>query len=761
MFPACHRKVAGLFFCSMRYLYLLLFFTCFLTFESVAQTLYREEYRPQFHFSPQSGWIGDPDGLLKYGDTYHLFWWGHAESSDLVYWTQKIYPMRGDDGSFSYFTGSVVLDKNNTSGFGVGNEPMVAVYTAHNKTTGIQDQRLSYSTDHELFQYYSGNPVLTINSTEFRDPDVFWHEGTGRWIMAIVLAVDRKVNFYASPDLKEWTYLSSFGPVGARQQVWEVPQLIQLPVINSTERRWTLICSMGPNKMQYFVGDFDGTSFTIDEAEPLYLNEGIGLTGDVFDNFESGYEGWTVEGTAFESSPVPGTLPDQTTVSGFLGGKLVNSYNGGDASIGKLTSNSFTIERNNINFLVGGGTQGSISLVINGEVVRTASGDNSEALKWKGWDVRQFKGMTATLVISDNQTVSWGHILVDHIMFSDELMNTEREHARWIDWGADFYAARAYRNYDDADPDSVEWLGWMGNWEYANQVPTTWGRGFQSIPRNIFLQQTANGFEFLQTPLPALRKLRRDTITINQQTIDDVLDLQDLKRTRNTYEIEFSFNVDDQDNVGLNFFVGAAGKVSLGFDASTSTVYLDRRYSGNVSFSANFPKLMTAPVKLEGDEISFHVFVDQSSAEIFVNHGTRVISSLIFPYAESTGLQLFSKNGSALLTGLSFYPLKSIWGVEESLITSVEESKKNDLQIFPNPVRCGQKIRIVAEKTFPDTEHGLTAVISDALGREVARLYKTDGLPDLSLRAPDAAGMYHLDLFTDNKHYRGRLIVID
>jgi len=119
---------------------------------SGAAALYAEPYRPQFHFTPAKGWIGDPNGLLRHRGEYHLFWWGHAVSNDLVYWRQLPYPMTGDDGSFKYFSGSVVVDHRNTSGFGDGKTPpMVAVYTAH-RNVG-DDQRLSFSNDHRTFHY--------------------------------------------------------------------------------------------------------------------------------------------------------------------------------------------------------------------------------------------------------------------------------------------------------------------------------------------------------------------------------------------------------------------------------------------------------------------------------------------------------------------------------------------------------------------------------------------------------------------------------
>ncbi len=735
---------------------LILLITC----TANAQRVYEEEYRPQFHFSPESGWIGDPDGLVKFQNKYHLFWWGHAVSDDLVHWDQKIYPMRGDDGSFSYYTGTVVVDKKNTSGFGDGTKPpMVAIYTAHNKTTGIQDQRISYSTDYELFQYFSGNPVLNIGSKEFRDPDVFWHEETNRWIMAITMAVDRRIDFYASSDLKSWKFLSSFGPVGAREQVWEVPQLLQLPVAGTNQRKWVIICSMGPNKMQYFAGDFDGNSFTLDQKESDFLTKGFGIEGEVFEDFENGFGKWTTEGQAFGTSPVSASLPEQMAVSGFFGSGFVNSYHGRDNAVGRLTSTTFTIEKRNINFLIGGGNSAStsINLVVNGATVRTASGTNSEAFLWKGWNVSEFVGKQAQLVILDNNTGGWGHINIDHIMFSDGLLNTEREHARWIDWGPDFYAGRAYRDYDNADALPVVWLGWMSNWEYANQTPTTWGRGAESVPRELALAQRENGYHLVQKPISGLQTLRQNAIELSSQNISGVRALNEFALRRNTFEMEAVFKVDSNtQNFGFNLFSGPAGSVVLGFDASSSTVYLDRRYGGNSSFSNLFPKVSTAPLQHQG-RIKFHVIVDQSSIEVFVNDGEAVLTSLVFPYASHTGIEIFSTDKAVTLERLQAWELKSIWGIEPPApITGIEEELDGSVSIFPNPAAQDSAFIVEFDQKIPGDGY---VIIRGAQGDALFRQDVFAEDRSVKLKPKLETGLYFLELHIGEKKIVRRLLI--
>ncbi|MEZ4669623.1 MAG: glycoside hydrolase family 32 protein [Anaerolineae bacterium] len=229
---------------------------------------YDLKFRPQFHFSAADGWLGDPNGMIRYDGLYHVFWWGHAVSEDLVHWTEQPYPMTGDIGTFLYFSGSVVVDKDNTSGFGQGDKPpMIAIYTMHNQYVNTETQGLSISQDYTTFNYYDQNPILDINKRVFRDPTVFFHEPTQRWIMVLTLSDERKVSFYASPDLKNWEHLSDFGPMGAQSQVWEVPDLVEMPLDgDATQTKWVLFCGMGPNRVQYFVGTFDGTKFTPDET---------------------------------------------------------------------------------------------------------------------------------------------------------------------------------------------------------------------------------------------------------------------------------------------------------------------------------------------------------------------------------------------------------------------------------------------------------------------------------------------------------------
>ncbi|MGF6824691.1 fructan beta-fructosidase [Microbacterium sp. ZKA21] len=237
--------------------------------------------RPAVHFTAKDSWLNDPNGLLYHDGTFHLFFqnnpigstwgnisWGHATSTDLVSWEELEVAIPWTDQEMA-FSGSAVVDVRNTAGFaGHGETAMVAIYTA--ATHGSQAQALAYSVDDgATWTRYTGNPVLDIGSDEFRDPKVFWYGGDdGHWVMVAVEAVARRVVVYTSPDLKEWTFASHFGPAHATGGVWECPDLFPLVVEGTTEVRWALIVSMNPGGIaggsgtQYFIGDFDGALFT-------------------------------------------------------------------------------------------------------------------------------------------------------------------------------------------------------------------------------------------------------------------------------------------------------------------------------------------------------------------------------------------------------------------------------------------------------------------------------------------------------------------
>lgn len=237
----------------------------------------REKYRLSYHFSPAYGWMNDPNGMVYKDGEYHLFYqhnpygsmwgnlsWGHATSTDLVHWKHEpvaLFP----DALGAIFSGSAVVDKDNTAGFGKG--AIVAMYTSAGAS---QTQSLAYSLDNgKTFQKYDLNPVITDHIPDFRDPKVFWNDDTKKW--NVVLAAGQEVKFYSSSNLKDWTFESSFGHgYGNHGGVWECPDLVKLPVKGTNKSKWVLLLNINPggpfggSATQYFTGDYDGHKFVCD-----------------------------------------------------------------------------------------------------------------------------------------------------------------------------------------------------------------------------------------------------------------------------------------------------------------------------------------------------------------------------------------------------------------------------------------------------------------------------------------------------------------
>ncbi len=283
---------------ATRYLPLLiLLFTTLLTAAQKADSS-DTRYRPALHLTPQAHWMNDPNGMVYYKGTYHLFYqyyphgniwgpmhWGHATSNNLMKWKHEpvaLYP----DSLGMIFSGSAVVDKENTSGFGKnGQVPLVAIFTQHDEAAmkkgskSFQNQSIAYSLDEgKTWTKYKNNPVLrSPGLVDFRDPKVAWNTAANKWIMT--LAVADRIHFYSSPDLKNWTKESEFGEkAGAHGGVWECPDLF--PMKYEGKDIWVLLVSLnpgGPNKgsaTQYFLGDFDGKVFHPYSTETKWIDYG-------------------------------------------------------------------------------------------------------------------------------------------------------------------------------------------------------------------------------------------------------------------------------------------------------------------------------------------------------------------------------------------------------------------------------------------------------------------------------------------------------
>lgn len=257
---------------------------------------YTETYRPQFHFTPEAKWMNDPNGLIYLNGKYHLFYqyhpestvwgpmhWGHAESADLLHWKHlpiALYP----DKLGMIFSGSAVVDKGNTAGF--GKNALIAIFTYHNDEIwkagkkNTESQALAYSLDEgKTWTKHKGNPVLNNSGEQdFRDPKVFWDESSLKWIM--VLAAGDKIKIFSSPNIKDWAFESDFQPDDLPDLgVWECPDLFPMKIKSTGETKWVMIVNHGdkaPNGgsgTRYFVGNFDGKTFT-ENQKSIWLDKG-------------------------------------------------------------------------------------------------------------------------------------------------------------------------------------------------------------------------------------------------------------------------------------------------------------------------------------------------------------------------------------------------------------------------------------------------------------------------------------------------------
>lgn len=478
---------------------------------------YAEPHRPQFHFSPEKMWMNDPNGLVYYEGEYHLFYqyypdstvwgpmhWGHAVSRDLVRWEHlpiALYP----DSLGYIFSGSAVVDANNSSGFGKdGKPPLVAIFTHHDmagEKAGRKDyqyQSLAYSNDRgRTWTKYAGNPVIPNpgDIRDFRDPKMRWDSASGQWVMA--LAVGDHVKFYGSPDLKSWMHLSDFGrEYGSHGGVWECPDLFPIEVAGSNEQKWALLLSInpgGPNKgsaTQYFIGEFDGKNFVLDE---------------------------------------------------------------------------------------------------------------------------QFAPFVAN------------------------------EKAVWLDYGPDNYAGVSWSDVPAADGRRL-FIGWMGNWEYAQVVPTFPWRSAMTIPRTLALKNTPDGLRLYSEPVRELESLRGKSAKIPAGAVEGSLDLSKLTGSAiTTKEILLELSWDGQQPpqiFGIELFNNKGEKVVAGFDPAKQQLFIDRANSGKTDFSPKFIGRGIAPYRPTGNKLRLHFFADVSSLELFADNGASVMTGIFFPNEDFTHLCL-------------------------------------------------------------------------------------------------------------------------
>lgn len=446
----------------------------------------REIYRPVYHHTPAYGWMNDPNGMFYKDGGYHLYFqynpygsmwanmtWGHSTSRDLVHWTYEgtsIVP----DAWGAIFSGSCVVDHENTAGFGKG--AVVAFYTSAKSTPwgDVQSQSMAYSLDNgKTFTKYEGNPILTSSERDFRDPKVFWYAPGKHWVM--MLAVGQHMEIYSSVNLKDWKKESEFGAMqGAHGGVWECPDLVEIPVEGTRQKKWVLICNLNPggpfggSAAQYFVGSFDGKTF---------VNESPTLT-------------------------------------------------------------------------------------------------------------------------------------------------------KWMDWGKDNYATVTWNNAPDG---RCVALGWMSNWQYANNVPTRQYRSANTIARDLTLYRVGEELYLKSTPSPEIKKARGEKVSKPSFNVAGEYEVASLlDDNKGAYEVELVIQNQGASKIAFCLLNEKGEKVSMYYDLARRQFVMDRSESGTVDFSKDFPAVTVAPADTD-KELTLRLFVDRSSIEAFGEDGKFVMTNLVFP----------------------------------------------------------------------------------------------------------------------------------
>jgi len=472
---------------------------------------YQERFRPQYHFSTQKNWINDPNGLVYINGEYHLFYqhnpfgniwghmsWGHAVSKDLLRWKQLPVALREENG-FMMFSGSVVSDTKNKSGFGLKKEdaPLVAIYTAHDSS--LQTQNLAYSIDNgKSWTKYSANPVLDLQMRDFRDPNVFWHEPTKRWIMSVAMPNEKLISFYSSFSLKQWAFESDFGMQSDTSGVWECPDLLHVPIVGEpNKKKWVLLVSQN-STMQYFVGEFDGAKF---------YNE--------------------------------------------------NPYN---------------------------------------KIMRP-------------------------------------------------------------DYGTDYYAAVAYKTTPDKIPTTI---GWVNNWNYANEIPTSPWKGAMSLPRKLAVKKMGNEWVLVQQPIKAIASLRSTAQVLKNSAPVKSRYITPFKGQ--CFELELDLRPSTTSISGVKIAVGSNRYFTIGYDAAIEQLFIDRTNTPG-GFSKQYPYFnkKNAYLKTVNEVVHLNIFFDKSIVEVYANNGELVFTSQIFPDEKDTGIEFFSDGNITVFENVWFWPMKSIW----------------------------------------------------------------------------------------------------
>jgi levanase len=294
---------------------------------------------------------------------------------------------------------------------------------------------------------------------------------------------------------------------------------------------------------------------------------------------------------------------------------------------------------------------------VDGKVVKSSTGQDSESMDWTNWNVHDLLGKTAHIELSDQNSSGFGHILADQFTLANEPALSTIERAHWVDFGKDNYAAVTYNNVPGGKRIMI---GWMNNWQYGGSIPTSPWRSAMTVPRELKLQVVNDKLQLVQKPVDQLNELREGP-TVHLENIKVPEGTTPLSVRSKAAVINATFEASSAKTYGLKLRTGNSQETVVGYDSTTGEVYIDRTRSGDVNFSSDFPGIQRAPLAIKHGKLKLKILVDWSSIEVFAEDGKVVLTDQIFPDPRSDGMSVFATNGTAHLQSFTVNQLRSAW----------------------------------------------------------------------------------------------------